>query len=81
MSISSDLRFHLQGVDKLDDDLRKIEIILGKHNNIRSNQLQNQLISLNLGDFACIEDYLSKIKTLRLLVEDCNIPKKDDQCI
>jgi hypothetical protein len=53
----------------------------GKHNEIQAHQLENQLISLNPNDFSCIEDYLSKFKTLRLLLEECNIPKKDDQCI
>jgi hypothetical protein len=37
------------------------------------------LISLNPSAFSYIEDYLLKFK--RLLLEECNISKKDDQCI
>ena len=32
-------------------------------------------------DFPYIEDYLSKFKTLRILLKDCNIENKDDQLI
>jgi hypothetical protein len=38
-------------------------------------------MTLNPNDFPCIEDYLSKFKTLRLLLKDCKIDMKDDQCI
>jgi hypothetical protein len=81
MSISSDLQFHLQGIDEPDEAWKKLETVFGKHNEIQAHQLENQLISLNPSDFSCIEDYLSKFKTLRLLLEDCKIEKKDDQCI
>jgi hypothetical protein len=58
-----------------------LEIIFGKHNDIRSQQIENQLISLDPNDFSSIEYYLSKFKTLRILLEYYNIPKKDGQCI
>jgi hypothetical protein len=32
MSISIDLRFHLQGIDDLDDVWKKLEVVFGKHN-------------------------------------------------
>jgi hypothetical protein len=32
-------------------------------------------------DFSCIEDYLSKFKTLRTLCEECNINIDEDRCI
>ena len=37
--------------------------------------------SLNPNDFSCIQDYLSKYKTLRLLCVECKIKKEDKQCI
>jgi hypothetical protein len=38
-------------------------------------------MSLNPNDFPSIEDYLSKLKTLILLLQDYKIDMKDDQCI
>jgi hypothetical protein len=48
MSISTNLRFHLQGIDDLDEVWTKLEVVFGKHNEIQMHQLENQLISLNL---------------------------------
>ena len=39
------------------------------------------MIFLNPNDFSCIQDYLSKYKTLRLLCAECKIKKEDKQCI
>jgi hypothetical protein len=55
--------------------------VFGKHNIIRAHKLENQLMILSPNDFPCIEDYLSKFKTLRLLCIDCKIDLKDDRCI
>jgi len=60
---------------------RKLEAIFDKHNEIRSHKLENQLIYVIPNYFSCIEDYLFKFKTLRLLLKDCKIEMKDDQCI
>ena len=38
-------------------------------------------LSLNPNYFSCIQDYLSKYKTLRLLCAECKIRKEDKQCI
>ena len=43
--------------------------------------LENELVTFNPSDFSCIQDYLSKNKTLRLLCEECKIKKEDKQCI
>ena len=59
----------------------KLESVLGKHNEIQGHQLENELISLNPNDFSCIQDYLFKYKTLKLLCAECNIKKEDKQCI
>ena len=55
--------------------------MFGKHNEIRGHQLENELISLNPNDFSCIQYYLSKYKTLRLLCAECKIKKEYKQCI
>jgi hypothetical protein len=64
MSISLDLRFHLQGIDDLDDASKNIESMLGKHNIIRSREIENQIMTLSPNYVPCIEDYLSKFNTL-----------------
>ena len=60
MSISTDLRLHIFGIDEPDKACDKLKVVFGKHNEIQGYQLENELISLNLIDFSCIQDYLSK---------------------
>jgi hypothetical protein len=81
MSISPDLRFHLQEIDDPDEAWEKLESVFGKHNIIRAHQLENQILTLSPNDFSCIEDYLSKFKTLRILCEECNIKLEEERCI
>jgi hypothetical protein len=40
MSISSDLWFHLQGIDDPDEAWEKLETIFGKHNEIQPTSLK-----------------------------------------
>jgi hypothetical protein len=81
MSISLDLRFHLQSIDKPKEASEKIESVFGKHNIIRAQKLENQVMTLSPNDFSCIEDYLSKFKTFRTLCEECKIKTEEDHCI
>jgi hypothetical protein len=81
MSISHDLRFHLQSIDKPKEAWEKIESVFGKHNIIRSQQLENQVLTLSPSDFSCIEDYLSSFKTLKTLCEECKIKIDEDRYI
>jgi hypothetical protein len=81
MSISPDLRFHIQSIDQPKDAWDKIEYVFGKHNIIREQQIENQVPTLSPNDFSCIEDYLSKFKTLILLCEECKIKIEEDRCI
>ena len=76
MSISIDFQFHISGIVELDKAWKKLESMFGKHNEIRGRQLEDELISLNPSDFSCIQDYLSKYKTLRLLCKECKIKKE-----
>ena len=39
MSISTDLQFHISGIDELDKAWEKLESMFGKHNEIRGYQL------------------------------------------
>ena len=81
MSISTDLQFHISGIDEPNLAWEKLESMFRKHNEIRGHQLENELLSLNPNYFSCIQDCLSKYKTLRLLYAECKIKKKDKQCI
>ena len=58
-----------------------METVFGKHNEIQWHQLGKQLVSLNTRVFSCIQDYLSQLKTLILLVQECKISKLENQCI
>jgi hypothetical protein len=53
----------------------------GEHNIIRPHELKNKLMNLCPNCFPCIEDYLSKFKTLRILCIDCKLDMKEDKCI
>ena len=79
MSICTDLRFHIFRIDEPDKAWEKLESVFGKHNEIQGHQLENELLSLNPNEFSCIQDYLSKYKTLRLLCAECKIKKEEKQ--
>jgi hypothetical protein len=81
MSISLDLRFHLQSIDKPKEAWENIESVFGKHNIIRAKQFENQVLTLSPSFFSCIEDYVYKFKTLRTLCEECKIKIDEDRCI
>jgi hypothetical protein len=55
--------------------------MFGKHNIIRAQQLENQVLTLSPSDFSCIEGYLSKFKTLKILCEECKINMDEEHCI
>ena len=42
MSISSDLRFHIQELDTLDEAMKQLNKIFGIKNEIRAHQLENE---------------------------------------
>jgi hypothetical protein len=81
MLIFNELQFHFQGVDTPDATWKTLERVFGKDNQIRANQSEIQCIALNPNDFACIKYFLSKFKTLRLLLLDRGIKKDNDQLI
>ena len=77
MSIAQDLRFHILEIDTLDDALKKLNTVFGIQNQITAHQLENELLTLDLKNFSSIEDFLSKFKTLRLILEGCKVKKED----
>jgi hypothetical protein len=81
MSISHDLRFHLQETDDPDEAWEKLESVFGKHNIIQAHQLENQILTLSPNYFSCIEGYLSKFISLGILCEKCQIKLEEEPCI
>eukprot|EP00253_Pinus_taeda_P027041 PITA_27041 len=81
MSISPDLRFHIAELDTPHEALEKITKGFGIKNEIRAHQLENELLTLDPNNFSCIEDFLSKFKTLRYLLEGVKIKKEDSNLI
>ena len=81
MSISPDLRFHLDGIDSPVKAWEKLNNFFGIKNEIRAFQLENELLTLEPSNFPSIEDYLSRFKTLKLLLEGYNVSKKEDPLI
>ena len=73
--------FHLEGIDTPHEAWDQLENLFGKTNAIRGHQLENELISLDPNNFDTIQDFISKFKSLRLQLKDCNIEKKDEQLI
>jgi hypothetical protein len=81
MSISPDLRYHLQGIDDLEEAWNMIEFVFGKLNIIQARQLENQILTLSPSDFSCLGDYISRFKTLKILCEECKIKMAEEHCI
>jgi hypothetical protein len=54
MSISPDLRYHLQEINDPKEAWDKIESVFGKLNILQAQQLENQILTLSLSDFSCL---------------------------
>ena len=78
MFISPYLIFHLDGEDSLVKAWEKLNNFFGIKNEIRAFQLENELLTLYPTNFPSIEDYLSRFKTLELLLEGCKVKKEDE---
>ena len=57
MSISPDLTFHLHGLDSLVETWETLNTVFCIKNEIRSFQLENELLILDPSNFPSIEDY------------------------
>ena len=81
MSISPDLRYHIQEIDDPEEAWDKIESVFGKLNIIWAQQLENQVMTLSPNDFYFLGDYLYRSKTLRIVCEECKIKMEEGHCI
>jgi hypothetical protein len=81
LSISLDLLFHVDTCKTPNDVWTKLKDFLGKKDNLRGHQLENDLHALNPSDFETLQDYFCKFKTFLSHVRACGIDKKDEQLI
>lgn len=81
MSISPDLRFHIAELDTPDEAMKQITKVFGIKNELKAHTLENELLTLDPNNFSCIEDFLSKFKTLKLLLEGVKVKKEDSSLI
>ena len=68
MSIAQDLRFHILDIDTPHEALDKLNIVFGIQNQIKAHQLENELLTLDPNNLSSIEDFLSKFKTLIIIL-------------
>ena len=76
MSISTDLRFHISGIDELDQAWEKLESMFGKHNEIRGHLLENELIPWIQMIFHALKTIYLSIKLLYSYVKNARLIKK-----
>jgi len=81
MSISPDLRFHIAKLDTPDEVMKQLNKVFGIKNEIRGHQFENELFTLDPNNFSSTEYFLSKFKTLRLLLEGVKVKKEDGSLI
>ena len=62
LSISKDLLFHLSGLKTLKDIWDQLASLYGKHDDLRVYQLENESMSLQLGNFETRNDFFTKFK-------------------
>lgn len=78
MSITPNLRFHLEGLDSPVEAWKMFNIVFGLKNKIQAYLLENELITLGPNNFSYIENFLPKFRTLRFFLEGCKVKKVDD---
>ena len=66
LSISRDLLFHLDSLTSPNEVWEKLEEVLGKTDEMRGHQIENELISLNPSSFESLQLYFTKFKALVL---------------
>eukprot|EP00253_Pinus_taeda_P033909 PITA_33909 len=81
MSIYPDFRFHIAELDTPNEAMKQLTKFFGIKNEIRHHQLENKLLTLDPNNFSFIEDFLSKFKTLRILLEGVKVKKEDGSLI
>ena len=69
LSISKDILFHLSGLKTLKEIWDQLASLYGKHDDLRVYQLENELMSLQPGNFETLNDFLTKFKHIVLALK------------
>ena len=81
LSISKDLLFHITGLKTSKDILDQLASMFDKQDDIWIYRLENELISLNPGNYETMNDFFTKFKHLVLQLKQCKVEKDDDHHI
>ena len=69
LSISKDILFHLSGLKTLKEIWDQIASLYGKHDDLSVYQLENELMSLQPGNFETLNDFFQKIQAYSPSIE------------
>ena len=81
LSILRELLFHVDIIATPSEVWLKIEYLFGKIYEMRSHQLENDLISLIPCHYDTIHDFFTQFKYLVLQLKQCGIDKKEEEVI
>ena len=81
MSTSPNLRFYISKIDIHNETMKNLNKVFGIKNKIRARQIENELLTLDPNNFSSIEDFLSKFKILRPILEGVKVKKEDGSLI
>ena len=81
LSLSPKHIFHLDVLTISNEVWIKLESLFGKQDDFSGHKLENELISLRPSEFKTIKEFITKFKSLVLLLKQCGIEKKEDQLI
>jgi hypothetical protein len=80
LNISPDLLIHVDACKTPNDVWKKLKDLLGKQDNLRGHQMENDIHALNPSDFETLQDYYN-FKTFLSHVRTCGIDKKYEELI
>ena len=76
MDISLYLLFHVESSTTPNNAWETLKWLFKKKDELRGHQLENELIGSNQCNFDTIQDFFTKLKSLRLKLKECGIKTK-----
>ena len=76
MFVSPNLVFHIESLDTPNEIWTKLEMLFGTQDSMRGRMLENKLISLSPGNFNTIQNFFTKLKSLRLQLKNVELKRK-----
>ena len=81
LSISNDILFHIMGLKTSQEIWDKVSSLFDKKDDLTIYELENELISLNPGNYETMNYFFTKFKHLVLQLKQCKVEKDDDHLI